>query len=271
MKHKSINTGAKVIDMWSKTGWRWPSVLVNNPLIQTIPFIQIQDNTDDKAVWLCNGDNKHRFTTNKVWKDYIPEYQKVPRVKDLGELDRVPGIEFVQCPIHVTAMEDRLDLPKARMEEPLRGSVHFTLTKYARIICSRWRESGDGDGDGLAVEWHLPDSTILRLHRRHHGHMKMQEATRSGIVINCLVVILKQFKLDIAFCHIGLPYCLKLKAGLGSVVVPADELSFFVACVSDLWWGIVETIVSAMSSMMSCGSVPVKSPILDRSSSLLRL
>ncbi|GJU77188.1 RNA-directed DNA polymerase, eukaryota, reverse transcriptase zinc-binding domain protein [Tanacetum coccineum] len=78
MKHKSINTSAKVIDMWSKTGWRWPSVLVNNPLIQTILFIQIQDNTDDKAVWLCNGNNKHIFATNKVWKDYIPEYQKVP-------------------------------------------------------------------------------------------------------------------------------------------------------------------------------------------------
>ncbi|GJZ95869.1 hypothetical protein Tco_0668203 [Tanacetum coccineum] len=48
------------------------------------------------------------------------------------------------------------------------------------------------------------------------------------------------------------------EAGLGSVVVPADELSFFVVCVLDLWWGIVKTIVSAMSSMMSCGGVPVK-------------
>ncbi|GJW93727.1 hypothetical protein Tco_0173399 [Tanacetum coccineum] len=47
--------------------------------------------------------------------------------------------------------------------------------------------------------------------------------------------------------------------GLGSAVVPADKMSVFVACVSDLWRGIVETIVSAMSSMVSYGGVPVKS------------
>ncbi|GKC67989.1 hypothetical protein Tco_1100587 [Tanacetum coccineum] len=57
------------------------------------------------------------------------------RVKDLGELDRVPGIEFVQCPIHVTAMEDRLDLPKARMEEPLscEGMVLVLIVNWKRL------------------------------------------------------------------------------------------------------------------------------------------
>ncbi|GJW14103.1 hypothetical protein Tco_0018236 [Tanacetum coccineum] len=41
-------------------------------------------------------------------------------------------------------------------------------------------------------------------------------------------------------------------ADLGPVVVVAAELSFFAGCVSDIWRGIVETIVFAMSSMMSC-------------------
>ncbi|GJW99891.1 hypothetical protein Tco_0183805 [Tanacetum coccineum] len=40
--------------------------------------------------------------------------------------------------------------------------------------------------------------------------------------------------------------------GLGLVVVVADELSFYASCVSNIQRGIVETIVSAMSSMMSC-------------------
>ncbi|GKC94250.1 RNA-directed DNA polymerase, eukaryota, reverse transcriptase zinc-binding domain protein [Tanacetum coccineum] len=41
IKHQSVNTNAKVIDMWSKNGWRWPSVLNDNPLIQTIPYVQL--------------------------------------------------------------------------------------------------------------------------------------------------------------------------------------------------------------------------------------
>ncbi|GJW01101.1 hypothetical protein Tco_1556352 [Tanacetum coccineum] len=38
-------------------------------------------------------------------------------------------------------------------------------------------------------------------------------------------------------------------------VVPAG-LTFSTGGVSDIWWGIVMTIVSAMSSMMSCAGVP---------------
>ncbi|GKA47753.1 ribonuclease H-like domain-containing protein [Tanacetum coccineum] len=38
-----------------------------------------------------------------------------------------------------------------------------------------------------------------------------------------------------------------------SAVVAVDELSLFVGCVSDFWRGIVEAIVCAMHSIMSCG------------------
>nr|GEV86075.1 endoglucanase 25-like [Tanacetum cinerariifolium] len=48
-------------------------------------------------------------------------------------------------------------------------------------------------------------------------------------------------------------------AGLGRALVVPAELSFSAGCVSDIWWGIVEMIVSAMSSMMSCVGDPVRS------------
>ncbi|GKA33002.1 hypothetical protein Tco_0719369 [Tanacetum coccineum] len=47
-------------------------------------------------------------------------------------------------------------------------------------------------------------------------------------------------------------------AGFGHAVVMPAELSFSAGCISDIWWGIVETIVSAMSFMMSCFGVPVR-------------
>ncbi|GKF68433.1 hypothetical protein Tco_0198112, partial [Tanacetum coccineum] len=47
-------------------------------------------------------------------------------------------------------------------------------------------------------------------------------------------------------------------AGLGLVVALADELSFYASCVSNIQRGIVETIVSAMSSMMSCMGAHVR-------------
>ncbi|GJQ97611.1 FAR1-related sequence 5-like protein [Tanacetum coccineum] len=43
--------------------------------------------------------------------------------------------------------------------------------------------------------------------------------------------------------------------GLGRAGVVPDGLSFSTSGVSDIWWGIVKTIVSAMSSMMSCAGV----------------
>nr|GEV70374.1 putative reverse transcriptase domain-containing protein [Tanacetum cinerariifolium] len=46
------------------------------------------------------------------------------------------------------------------------------------------------------------------------------------------------------------------EANFGSAVVVVGELSFLVGCVSDLWCGMVETIVWAISSMMSYGGVP---------------
>ncbi|GKA32110.1 hypothetical protein Tco_0718477 [Tanacetum coccineum] len=44
--------------------------------------------------------------------------------------------------------------------------------------------------------------------------------------------------------------------GLGRAGVMPAGLSFSTSGVSDIWWGIVMTIVSAMSSMMSCVGVP---------------
>nr|GEW49742.1 hypothetical protein [Tanacetum cinerariifolium] len=48
-------------------------------------------------------------------------------------------------------------------------------------------------------------------------------------------------------------------AGLGRAGVVPAGLSFSIGGVSDIWWGIVMTIVSAMSFMMSCAGVLVKS------------
>ncbi|GJT13815.1 hypothetical protein Tco_0860857 [Tanacetum coccineum] len=53
-------------------------------------------------------------------------------------------------------------------------------------------------------------------------------------------------------------------AGLGRAGVVPAGLSFSTGGVSDIWWGIVMTIVSAMSSMMSCAGVPVRRSHGDR-------
>ncbi|GJR14147.1 RNA-directed DNA polymerase, eukaryota, reverse transcriptase zinc-binding domain protein [Tanacetum coccineum] len=68
MKHKSINTMDKVRDLWSKKGWKWPKHINVNSLPQTVPYFQLQQNKNDKAVWKCNNGSGHRYATSKVGK-----------------------------------------------------------------------------------------------------------------------------------------------------------------------------------------------------------
>ncbi|GJV79438.1 hypothetical protein Tco_1515308 [Tanacetum coccineum] len=100
IKHKSINTMDKVRDLWSKKGWKWPKHINVNSLPQTVPYFQLQQNKNDKAVWKCNNGSSHRFATSKVAFDPLSHVRAdlIPspkRVKDSSYLADVEsrGIE----------------------------------------------------------------------------------------------------------------------------------------------------------------------------------
>ncbi|GJY37644.1 hypothetical protein Tco_0424008 [Tanacetum coccineum] len=60
-------------------------------------------------------------------------------------------------------------------------------------------------------------------------------------------------------CKAFLFFCSLHRVGFGAGVIAVVGLSLFAVSVSDLWVGMVETIVFSISSMMVCDGVPAES------------
>lgn len=78
VEQAGFNCNMKIKDMINEGQWSWPTKWSNSfPIVQSITVPTLLNDSNDRYLWCSNDGRYVKFSTNKTWKDWGPNGNKV--------------------------------------------------------------------------------------------------------------------------------------------------------------------------------------------------